>query len=125
MPRKQNRVGSLPVRELNAAGIDVGAMEIFVAVPGDCDAESVRSFPAFSVDLGAFHGPLHPETRQPVGLGGDRDQPVLPSMPGPAQTPHTRRPAAASKGLEPENEPRPCRHPRAVYTHKGTPEVRL
>jgi transposase len=35
----------------NAGGIDIGATEIFVAVPADRDAESVRSFPTFTQDL--------------------------------------------------------------------------
>ena len=33
MAKKRNKVTSLPVTEPNAAGIDVGATEIFVAVP--------------------------------------------------------------------------------------------
>jgi transposase len=47
--RKMDR--SLPVMRPNAGGIDVGATEIFVAVPADRDAESVRSFPTFTEDL--------------------------------------------------------------------------
>jgi len=35
----------------NAGGIDVGATEIFVAVPADRDTDSVRSFPTFTQDL--------------------------------------------------------------------------
>ena len=35
----------------NAAGIDIGATEIFVAVPADRDTDSVRSFPTFRQDL--------------------------------------------------------------------------
>jgi hypothetical protein len=35
----------------NAAGIDIGATEIYVAVPADRDAENVRSFPTFTQDL--------------------------------------------------------------------------
>jgi transposase len=35
----------------NAGGIDIGAREIFVAVPADRDTESVRSFPTFTEDL--------------------------------------------------------------------------
>lgn len=34
-----------------AAGVDIGAKEIFVAVPADRDAESVRSFEAATRDL--------------------------------------------------------------------------
>jgi transposase len=41
----------LPVMRPNAAGIDIGAREIFVAVPQDRCAESVRSFPTFTQDL--------------------------------------------------------------------------
>ncbi len=47
--RKLDR--SLPVMRLNAGGIDVGATEIFVAVPADRDTDSVRSFPTFTQDL--------------------------------------------------------------------------
>jgi transposase len=35
----------------NAAGIDIGATEIYVAVPADRDPENVRSFPTFTQDL--------------------------------------------------------------------------
>jgi len=42
---------SLPVMRPNAGGIDIGATEIFVAVPADRDTESVRSFPTFTQDL--------------------------------------------------------------------------
>jgi hypothetical protein len=41
----------LPVMRPNAAGIDIGATEIYVAVPADRDAENVRSFPTFTQDL--------------------------------------------------------------------------
>ncbi len=47
--RKLDR--SLPVMRPNAGGIDVGATEIFVAVPADRDTDSVRSFPTFTQDL--------------------------------------------------------------------------
>jgi len=42
---------SLPVMRPNAAGIDIGATEIFVAVPQDRSTESVRAFPTFTQDL--------------------------------------------------------------------------
>src|SRR5438094_5387923 len=45
---------SLPVMRPNAGGIDIGATEIFVAVPADRDTESVRSFPTFTQDLHAL-----------------------------------------------------------------------
>jgi transposase len=35
----------------NAAGIDIGAEEVWVAVPSDRDEESVRVFPTFTADL--------------------------------------------------------------------------
>jgi transposase len=44
----------LPVMQPHAAGIDIGATEIFVAVPADRDAENVRSFPTFTQDLYAL-----------------------------------------------------------------------
>src|SRR5438132_6026537 len=40
-----------PRLEPNAAGIDIGAREIFVAVPPDRDENPVRTFPAFTEDL--------------------------------------------------------------------------
>jgi len=42
------------VLEPNAAGIDIGAEEIFVAVPPERDAEPVRRFGAFTCDLKAL-----------------------------------------------------------------------
>jgi transposase len=50
--RKLDR--TLPEMRPNAGGIDIGATEIFVAVPADRDAESVRSFPTFTHDLHAL-----------------------------------------------------------------------
>jgi len=44
----------MPVMRADAAGIDVGATELFVAVPVDRDAEPVRSFPTFTQDLYAL-----------------------------------------------------------------------
>lgn len=48
---KRNLERSLPVMRPNAGGIDIGATEIFVAVPADRDTETVRSFPSFTEDL--------------------------------------------------------------------------
>jgi transposase len=45
------QVLSLESIELNAAGIDVGATEIYVAVPPDRDPEPVRRFKTFTGDL--------------------------------------------------------------------------
>lgn len=51
MPKKRTRVAQLPVIEPNAAGIDIGATQMFVAVPADRDPEPIRSFETFTVDL--------------------------------------------------------------------------
>src|SRR3984893_10670679 len=40
-----------PILEANAAGIDIGAREIFVAVPPDRDEHPVRVFETFTEDL--------------------------------------------------------------------------
>src|SRR6202165_4496569 len=53
--RKQRRKGMCledrPVLESNAGGIDIGAREIFVAVPPDRDQDPVRVFETFTEDL--------------------------------------------------------------------------
>jgi transposase len=49
--KRKKRTEDLPVLHPDAAGIDVGASELFVAVPGDRDAEPVRSYPTFTRDL--------------------------------------------------------------------------
>jgi transposase len=60
MARKRNKNSkttknsALPVMRPHAAGIDIGATEIFVAVPADRAAENVRSFPTFTQDLFAL-----------------------------------------------------------------------
>src|ERR1022692_3933364 len=43
-----------PLLEPNAGGIDIGAREIFVAVPPDRDETSVRVFATFTEDLEAM-----------------------------------------------------------------------
>jgi len=49
MARKgKRRCDQLPVLHADAAGIDIGASELFVAVPGGRDADPVRSFHAGS-----------------------------------------------------------------------------
>ena len=42
---------NLPVLHPDAAGIDVGASELFVEVPADRDPEPVRCYPTFTRDL--------------------------------------------------------------------------
>ena len=45
---------ALTITHPNAAGIDIGNMAHFVAVPPDRDDEPVREFPSFTVDLNAI-----------------------------------------------------------------------
>jgi len=47
---------ALPVLRPNAAGIDVGATELYAAVPQDCDPQPVRAFGTFTQDLHALAG---------------------------------------------------------------------
>jgi transposase len=59
MARKRKQGGktnnaAMPLMRPDAAGIDIGATEIFVAVPEDRAAENVRSFPTFTQDLYAL-----------------------------------------------------------------------
>ena len=54
--RKTATVATLPVIEPNAAGIDIGATEVFVAVPADRDAKPIRCFKTFTVDLQKLAG---------------------------------------------------------------------
>src|SRR5215470_5207519 len=57
--KRKKRVQDLPVLRADGAGIDVGASEIFVAVPADRDAEPVRSFATFTRDLNSLADWLH------------------------------------------------------------------
>lgn len=47
----KRRCDTLPVLHPDAAGIDVGASELYVAVSADRDPQPVRSFPTFTRDL--------------------------------------------------------------------------
>lgn len=49
--RKSTSVPILSCLELNAAGVDVGATEIYIAVPADRDPQPVRRFSTFTGDL--------------------------------------------------------------------------
>jgi len=49
--KKSKKMKPLHVIQPNAAGIDIGATEIYVAVPDDRAAESVRCFATFTEDL--------------------------------------------------------------------------
>ena len=48
---KKSNNAVLPVMRPDAAGIDIGAIEIFIAVPADRAVENVGSFPTFTQDL--------------------------------------------------------------------------
>jgi len=52
--KKFKTTQSLPVLRPNAAGIDVGSTELYVAVPCDADEQPVRSFATFTEDLHAL-----------------------------------------------------------------------
>jgi transposase len=45
-----------PLQEANAAGIDIGAREVFVAVPPDRDEQPVRAFATFTASLQELAG---------------------------------------------------------------------
>lgn len=51
---EKTKVNALEQINLNAAGIDIGAEELYVAVPEDRDEESVRVFGTYTVDLYAL-----------------------------------------------------------------------
>ena len=51
MSKGKKRIEQLPVLHPDAAGVDIGAEEIFVAVPADRDNKPVRSFSTFTRDL--------------------------------------------------------------------------
>lgn len=53
-PKAKSSTPQLPMLHLHAAGIDIGAREIYVAVPSDASARNVRSFPTFTEDLHAL-----------------------------------------------------------------------
>jgi transposase len=49
--KSKNALATLPVLRADAAGIDIGATAIYVAVPPDRDSEPVRAFQTFTQDL--------------------------------------------------------------------------
>ena len=54
MPRKRvnkSKRVALPILNPDAAGIDIGATEIYVAVPADRNPEPIRMFATFTQDL--------------------------------------------------------------------------
>ena len=52
--KSKRRCDSLPVLHPDAAGVDVGASELYVAVSADRDTQPVRRFPTFTRDLHAL-----------------------------------------------------------------------
>jgi hypothetical protein len=52
----KNKKVALPVLNPDAAGIDIGATEIYAAVPADRDPEPVRMFATFTQDLNKLAG---------------------------------------------------------------------
>ena len=54
--KSKRRCDQLPVLHPDAAGIDIGASELFVAVAADRDTDPVRSFATFTQDLNALAG---------------------------------------------------------------------
>ena len=53
-PQKATPLEALKQLNLNAAGLDIGAEEIYVCVPVDRDEQPVRVFPTFTADLHAL-----------------------------------------------------------------------
>src|SRR5579862_4369415 len=51
---KPKTTTSQPLLRPHAAGIDVGASELYAAVPADADTQPVRTFPTFTADLHAL-----------------------------------------------------------------------
>ena len=65
MPKKRAKTVSLPIVEPNAAGVDVGATHVFVAVSPERDPDPVRCFRTFTADLeklGDWLGQCHIRT---------------------------------------------------------------
>jgi hypothetical protein len=51
MSKKRGSEHQLPILQPHAAGVDIGADEIYVAVPADRDPQPVRRFGTFTPDL--------------------------------------------------------------------------
>ena len=52
--KKKRRGRQIPIMRPHAAGMDIGAEEIYVAVPSDRDDQPVRCFGTFTCDLHAL-----------------------------------------------------------------------
>jgi len=53
-PADATPLETLPQLNLNAAGLDIGAEEIYACVPADRDKEPIRIFATFTADLYAL-----------------------------------------------------------------------
>ena len=53
-PSRRRHAGGLPILQPDTAGIDIGATQVYVAVPADRDPEPVRCFRTFTADLHAL-----------------------------------------------------------------------
>ena len=73
----------------------------------------------------SVHRALHPEARQLVKPGGDRDQPVLPAMLGPTPDWRSSFSAEGNTGVEPPHESRPGHDPVELHSQAGSQEVWL
>jgi len=49
--RRTTRAATLPILTPNAAGVDIGATDIYVCVPLDRDPQPIRRFGTFTEDL--------------------------------------------------------------------------
>ena len=69
---------------LNAAGVDIGATEIYIAVPGDRDPQPVRCFSTFTEDLHAAADWLKKNPMKPLTTVAIGPTPTPPSIRPPA-----------------------------------------
>src|SRR5881628_3382404 len=53
-PATAGQIDALPCVHPNAAGLDIGADEIYACVPSDRDSRPVRAFATFTADLHAL-----------------------------------------------------------------------
>jgi hypothetical protein len=79
---KQKQKRRVVVLEPDAAGIDIGAEEIYVAVPPDRDEESTRKFSTFTCDLNALAEVLAPDCVLLMGVVAEPWRPLSPSAVG-------------------------------------------
>jgi len=73
----------------------------------------------------SVHRALHPEARELVEPGGDRDQLTLPAMLGPTPDRGSSFSAKGNAGVEPPHESRPSHDPMELHSHAGSQEVWL